>query len=133
MRLIWATRGREWGFRFLLDGGFPDPLPAYERAFAGTEGETATYRRAGAQVALRFPDPEGRRDRAGRIIPHDFVVQLPLAHNVHSVEDGQRQVWPLLAATFERLWDEPRPPSLADVKDALSADPIALDTLQGRL
>ena len=32
--LIWATRGRTWGFRFLLDGGQADPLTTYERAFA---------------------------------------------------------------------------------------------------
>ena len=30
-RLIWATRGRSWGFRFLLKGGLSDPLMAYER------------------------------------------------------------------------------------------------------
>lgn len=32
-RLIWATRGRSWGFRFMLDGGLSDPLPDCERAF----------------------------------------------------------------------------------------------------
>ena len=25
MTLIWATRGRTWGFRFLRDGGFEEP------------------------------------------------------------------------------------------------------------
>ena len=34
MSLIWATRGRTWGFRFLRDGGFPDPLPVYDLAFS---------------------------------------------------------------------------------------------------
>lgn len=115
MNLIWATRGRAWGFRFLLDGGFTDPLPVYERAFAGTEGESTLCRRVDAQVALRFPDPRGRRDQAGRLIPHDIVVLQPLADHVRSVEDGQRLVWPLVADTFARVWDLPRPPSLADI------------------
>ena len=37
MTLIWATRGRTWGFRFLRDGGLEDPLDTYEEAFAGIE------------------------------------------------------------------------------------------------
>lgn len=115
MRLIWATRGHSWGFRFLLDGGSPDPLPTYETAFAGTEGEQTVCRRADEHVALRFPDPLGRRDAAGRVIPHDIVVFAPLADEVHSLEDGQRLIWPRLANTFDRVWDLPRPPSRADV------------------
>ena len=119
MRLVWATCGRSWGFRFLLDGGYPDPLPIYDRAFAGTEGELTVCRRAGTHVALRFPDPLGRRDEAGRVIPHDIVVPPPLADEVHSLEDGQRLVWPRLADTFARVWDLPRPPSPADIHKLL--------------
>ncbi|HZJ04301.1 MAG TPA: hypothetical protein VFD59_02385 [Nocardioidaceae bacterium] len=119
MSLIWATRGRTWGFRFLLDGGYPDPLTVYDRAFAGTEGELTLCRRTGTHVALRFPDPLGRRDEAGRIIPHDIVVQPPLANEVRSVEDGQRLVWwPQLADAYARVWDLPRPPSPADIQTA---------------
>ena len=122
MSLLWATRGRSWGFRFLRDGGFPDPLPVYDRAFAGTEGEPTTFRRVGTEVALRFPDPDGRSDEAGRVIPHDIVVLPPLADDVRSVEDGQQIVWPLLADAFARLWNQPRPPSAADIRDAFGGD-----------
>lgn len=115
MNLVWATRGRSWGFRFLLDGGHSDPLPVYERAFAGTEGESTVCRRVVGTVALRFPDPLGRRDEAGRPIPHDIVVLPPLAGDVSSVEDGLRLVWPLLEDTYSRVWDEPRPPSRVDI------------------
>lgn len=115
MNLVWATRGRSWGFCFLLDGGHSDPLPVYERAFAGTEGESTLCRRVVVGVALRFPDPLGRRDGAGRIIPHDVVVLPPLADDVRSVEDGLQLVWPLLADTYSHVWDEPGPPSPADI------------------
>ncbi|MCW5951065.1 MAG: hypothetical protein KIT69_02240 [Propionibacteriaceae bacterium] len=64
MNLIWATRGRSWGFRFLLDGGFADPLPTYEQAFAGLEDDRAVCRKAGGRLALRFPDPLGRKPAA---------------------------------------------------------------------
>jgi hypothetical protein len=114
VRVVWATRGRSWGFRFLLDGGYADPLPIYERAFRGAEGDSAVCRRVGTDVALRFPDPLGRRDEAGRVIPHDIVVQPPLADQIHSIDDGERLLWPQLADAFAGVWDLSRPPSPAD-------------------
>ena len=111
MTLIWATRGRTWGFRFLNDGGFRDPLPEYDKVFSGLEAEREVCRRVGEKVALRFPDPSGWQDVAGRVIPHDFVVFPPLADAIDSVEDGLREVWPLVAGEFARVWQLPKPPS----------------------
>jgi hypothetical protein len=117
MTLIWATRGRTWGFRFLRDGGFEDPLLVYDVAFSDVdEGPEAWARIAGPQelhemVALRFPDPLGRQDRAGRVIPHHFVVLPPLADGIDSVEDGLQRIWPLVADQFERVWELSTPPS----------------------
>ncbi|MGW9183823.1 hypothetical protein [Agromyces sp. NPDC055661] len=112
MKLIWATRGRTWGFRFLRGAALPDPLIAYEEAFSGIEDEMELCRRVGETLALRFPDPEGREDRSGRTIPHDFVVFEPLAGEIRSVEDGLRLLWPLIADDFARVWllAEPPPP-----------------------
>lgn len=114
--LIWATRGRSWGFRFLLDAGLRDPLLDYERAFANLGEEPMVWRRAGGKVALRFPDPLGRRDAAGRVIPHEFVVSGDLAHEIASVEDGLGQIWPLVAGAYARVWDAEGPPSVADLR-----------------
>ena len=122
MNLVWATRGHTWGFRFLLDSGYPDPLPAYEHAFEGTEGNSTTCRHADDYVALRFPDPQGRRDAAGRTIPHDIVVLPPIAQEIRSVEDGLRLIWPLLADAFARLWDLPEPPSPGKVTRAFGTE-----------
>lgn len=113
--LIWATRGRSWGFRFLLDGRLSDPLSVYEELFANLEDEPATYCRAAERLALRFPDPLGRRDAAGRVIPHEFVVLGDLAQQILSVEDGLREVWPRVAAAYARIWDAASPPSAADL------------------
>jgi len=120
VNLIWATRGRTWGFRFLLNGGFPDPLATYEVAFAGTEGVSSLCARVGPNVALRFPDPLGRRDDAGRIIPHDIVVLPPLDEEVRTVDDGVLRIWPRLAHAFELAWDAPKPPSPGDVRASLA-------------
>ncbi|MEV0810368.1 hypothetical protein [Micromonospora sp. NPDC050200] len=113
MNLIWATRGRRWGFRFLLNGGFSDPLPKYEEAFSDVGDETEVFHRIGELVALRFPDPLEREDAAGRVIPHDFVVFGPLTEEIDSVEDGLRLIWcrPEVADEFARVWDSAKPPA----------------------
>jgi hypothetical protein len=121
VNLVWATRGRSWGFRFLLDGGYPDPFRVYESAFSGTEGDRTVYRRSGTHVALRFPDPVGRRDGAGRVIPHDVIVLPPLADEIHTFDGGRKLVWPLLADAFARLWGFPRAPSPEDVRMAIGS------------
>lgn len=111
MTLIWATRGLTWGFRFLSRGGFPDPLPEYDKVFSKIADGQEAWLRIGEKVALRFPDPLGRQDRAGRVIPHDFVVFGPLADQINSVEDGRRDVWPLVRDRFDEVWDQPKPPA----------------------
>lgn len=115
-QLVWATRGRSWGFRFLLDAGLPDPLPAYERAFAGLVDAPLVWHRSGQEVALRLPDPHARRDSAGRVIPHEFVVFADLADIVNSVDDGMMQIWPLVEHAYARVWDADTSPATADLR-----------------
>ncbi|MCZ2818179.1 hypothetical protein [Modestobacter sp. VKM Ac-2984] len=115
MSLIWATRGRAWGFRFLRNDASGDPLVLYDAAFSGLEDSPEACRRVTAteaqpeMVALRFPDPGGRRDRAGRVIPHDFVVLGALADELDSIETGRQRIWPLVAEDFQRVWELPQP------------------------
>jgi hypothetical protein len=113
--LIWATRGRSWGFRFLLDAGFEDPLQEYERAFTGLSDPTTAWRREGEDVALRFPDPLARRDAAGRVIPHEFVVLGDLAVAVGSVDEGIERIWPLVDHAYARVWDTDTAPRAEDL------------------
>lgn len=109
--LIWATRGRSWGFRFLLNGGLADPLQTYERFFANLDNEPTTWRRTAEGVALRFPDPLGRRDKSGRVIPHEFVVFGDLAAQIDTVEEGVQQIWPCVADAYARVWEAQGAPS----------------------
>lgn len=110
-RFIWATRGRTWGFRFLRRGGFDDPLGEYETAFSALEDEPEVWRRVAGKVALRFPDPEERRDAAGRVIPHDFVLIGSWADGIDSFEDGRQRLWDEVADEFESVWDKVEPPA----------------------
>lgn len=119
VNLIWATCGRNWGFRFLLDGGLGDPLALYESAFAGTDGEESVCRAVqGGATALRFPDPQGREDAAGRTIPHDFVV-LGQDPRMGSVEDGVRAVWPVVSGVYAQVWEAAAPPTVQAIRSAI--------------
>ncbi|MDR0488333.1 MAG: hypothetical protein LBG99_02855 [Propionibacteriaceae bacterium] len=109
MKLIWATRGRTWGFRFLKKAGFADPLPEYEKAFCHIEEEPEIWRRLGRVVAVRFSDPEARQDQSGRVIPHEFVLYGVLGTQVNSVSDALTLVWPLVSDEFDRIWDQQDP------------------------
>src|SRR5690606_23496581 len=108
---IWVTRGRTWGFRFLRRGGVSDPLRVYEDAFAQIGEEPEAWGRVGDVVALRFPDPAGRRDAADRVIPHDFVLLGRWADGIDSFEEGRRRVWREVVEEFEGIWDQPEPPA----------------------
>jgi len=111
VKFIWATRGRTWGFRFLCDGGFADPLSMYEDTFSKVGDQPEDWGRVADRVALRFPDPEGRQDAAGRVIPHEFVIFWPEADRIDSLDDGVRLVWPEVVECFNEVWDEPEPPA----------------------
>ena len=111
MILLWATRGRSWGFRFLPVEGTTgaDPLALYERAYIGHEDESEGCWRTGGLLAVRFADPEGRTDESGRVIPHELVLDADEATDLATPEGAVAQLWPLLAARYAELWDGPGP------------------------
>ncbi|GAA1768720.1 hypothetical protein GCM10009747_32130 [Agromyces humatus] len=111
MNFIWATRGRTWGTRFVRDGGYRDPLPVYDEAFSGAQDGPEVWRRVGEIVALRFSDPDGRRDRAGRVISHEFVLFPPEANRIDSIEKGRQILWPEVQGEYARVWESTVPPT----------------------
>ncbi|MGO4593138.1 hypothetical protein AB4Z18_04880 [Leifsonia sp. 2TAF2] len=102
---IWATRGRRWGFRFLRDGGYDDPLPVYEAAFAGLTDRREVCQQADEAIILRFPDPDGRQDHSRRIISHDFVIRPTSSGQLPAVEDAPDIAWATVSADYAQLWD----------------------------
>ena len=111
MTIIWATRGKHWGHRFLRTGGSTDPLIELEEAFSGTREGVEIIQRRGSSLALRFADPDGRRDAAGRVILHEMVVDSPEADSISTLEEGIDAIWPAVSAEFTSVWDQPTPPS----------------------
>jgi hypothetical protein len=82
----------------------------YEEAFSEVGDQPEAFRRVANNVVLRFPDPNGRRDAAGRIIPHDFVLIGRWADGINSLEDGRQRIWHEVADDFEDVWNKPDPP-----------------------
>lgn len=111
MKFAWATRGRHWGFRFLYGGGLTDPRREYLRLFANSDGQPTLVRRSDGYLAARFPDPDGRTDAAGRIIPHEFIVLPPAPSSIVTVEDAIAILWPLVLDKYAEVWDAPNPPA----------------------
>ncbi len=60
-------------------------------------------------VALSFPDPEQRKDRAGRIIPHEVAL---LGEEIKASQDTRfavdeisvDEIWKILSSTYEILY-----------------------------
>jgi len=110
MRLLWATRGREWGFLFLRNDTSGDPLPIYEWAYAGTGDEPGVWAVDASTVAVRLHDPDARRDRSGRLILHEVVIFGRDAGRVATIADFLRVVWPTIHGEYAAVWDSLVPP-----------------------
>lgn len=106
MSIIWATRGENWGFRFVRDGGSPDVMKIYDDAFAGVGNSTLEFCATPGVIALRFPDPLGRKDRAGRVIPHEFVLTGTDAAGINSLDTAKHIIWPKFADEYAQIWDQ---------------------------
>ncbi|MBC9954618.1 hypothetical protein ICM05_08165 [Leucobacter sp. cx-42] len=109
MKIIWATRGKTWGFKFLRADGCADPLPAFEQAFRGAPASGDFFARTNDNTGFMFRlmDPRGRTDRSGRVIPHEIIVFGDPAETVQSLDDALREIWPELSVQYDAVWDMP--------------------------
>ncbi len=82
--LLWATRGKSWGFRILWhpDIRGVDWLSVYEEVFSQTDcspafffAELETQKHGKLDlIAARFADPDCSCDDAKRLIPHEVIL-----------------------------------------------------------
>ena len=104
--IIHATRGKDYGFRFIKKGGLPDPLQAYESAFSERPDAGLFNRLDDGRIALSFMDPQGRRDHAGRVIPHEVIIPKSMSGDIKDHADAVAKVWPELEKTYRYMKDE---------------------------
>lgn len=109
--VLHATRGRNKGFSFYDKGGLTEPLREYTSVFGENSEGGDLFKRVGEnneKVGIRFMDPEGRKDRAGRVIPHEVILPAPLAKDVKTLDEAIAKVWPMIKDAVESKYDEPR-------------------------
>jgi hypothetical protein len=116
---LWSTRGLQWDFRLRHKPSIPcrDWLSVYEDAFNRSDDldffakkEVLIDGRSELCVALRFPDPEGRRDEATRVIPHEFVVFGELAERIQDNQQGKELLWSIVKEEYDRIYALENPP-----------------------
>jgi hypothetical protein len=103
--IIHATRGKHRGFGILRHGGINNPVAEMDKAFGGNES-AGYFKRYGdhlEKVAGSFPDPQGRKDFAGRTIPHVVILPKGMSEGVNNIDDLQKKAWPLIKDTFNAL------------------------------
>lgn len=106
--LIYASRMRDKGFSFVRKGNLPDPLPEYDRAFGANSGERNVFKRYGdnnEKIAVSFDDPDGRMDRAGRIIPHEVVIPRTMAEGINTHAEAVSKAWSIVGPKFATDYD----------------------------
>ena len=108
--VIYSSRGKNKGFRFLEDGGTKTVLSEWEKAFGADGGEAGShgdfFKKYEGKIAAQFMDPKGRRDAAGRLIPHSIILPPTMTEGVNSIEDVKTKVWPTLEKTYDAFWEE---------------------------
>jgi hypothetical protein len=100
-----ASRGHSKGFTFIKKGGLDDPLHVYEQAFGNESRNSEMFRHFDGKIAVRFLDPEGRRDFSGRPIPHEMIIPRSMTEGIHSLDDVRAKIWPQLKDSYSDFYD----------------------------
>lgn len=105
--IMFSSRGIDKGFHFLQNGGLKDPLKELEKAGVGDSTPIGTFKRYGKnaeKVYVSFSDPLGRKDAAGRVIPHSVHLPKHLAEGVNTHEEAVNKAWPLIKDSFDAMY-----------------------------
>lgn len=98
--IIHASRGKTKGFRFFRTGGTDSYFTHHTRAFQDKEEDNVFKRFPDGKIAASFLDPEGRRDRHGRPIPHEVVIPIGMTGGINNLDDVRSKIWPLIKPTY---------------------------------
>lgn len=101
--IVHATRGKARGFTFPQHGGLNHPLREYDKSGLTRDMSDTAFIRYGnrnEKIAARFLDPLGRKDLAGRPIPHEVLLPEEMARGIKSHSDVVSKIWPLIKDTY---------------------------------
>ena len=106
--VIHGTRGKNKGFTFLKKGGVPTFLEEYETMFGVDSSESNIFKRQGGKIGASFLDPDGKKDFAGRVIPHQIIIPKSMTQGINSLDDVKSKIWPLLKDQYESYYHTPK-------------------------
>lgn len=116
--LLWSTRGRDWGFRRLLE---PDIrcdnwLQSYKTMFSQHNMNQQQFQRGYVKlsskikdpvpyVAVIFTDPQSRTDRSNRTIPHEIAIVGEDSYQFEDFDSIKEKVWEVLSDVYSELYE----------------------------
>lgn len=107
-RPILASRGKNIGYHILDSGGVQNPVGLLDALGLTTSGSNelapGEMRKMAGKIAAVLPDPEGRKDHAGRPLNHSIVIPRSMASDINSMDDVLQKVWPMLKPTYEEMY-----------------------------
>lgn len=105
--IVHSSRGKNRGFTFPQHGGLTDPLREYDDSGLTRDLSDKAFLRYGKnneKIAARFLDPEGRKDAAGRIIPHEVILPESMARGVNTHDEAVAKAWPLIKDIYRPFY-----------------------------
>lgn len=108
--VIHTTRGHSKGFTFLKTGGLKDALSTWEGSFGAADRNSREIfkKLADGKIAAAFDDPQGRKDFAGRLIPHQVVIPKSMAGDLNNLDDVKTKIWPLIKDQYDAFYEGSR-------------------------
>ena len=107
--LVFSTRTKNKGFSIYDKGGLSNPFGALESAGMITgrnELQPGNIRKLkDGSVAAVMHDPRGRKDSAGRVIPHSMIIPKSMSAGIDSISDVASKIWPLLEDRYAAMYD----------------------------
>lgn len=117
--ILWSTRGYDWGFRFLIQPNkygeyYQDWLEHYKKMFEQfgdddnrvVNGYLKIDNKEIPFIAVRFKDPEERKDISSRIIPHEVAIIGKNTQNLGNLNslELRNAIWILLSDTYSKIY-----------------------------
>lgn len=109
--IIHLARGKNRGLRFLKGGGVSPNATFKMFDEAGLNSDYAQpFRKIGKpgaqKIAAIIPDPDGRKDFAGRPILHSILIPNSMSEGISNLDDVSTKIWPLLKDSYDAIYDE---------------------------
>lgn len=104
--IAFFSKPKNRGFQIFNDGNHPKPLSLLDEVFGTKQDVRDELIDSPYGLGVTLSDPQGRKDRAGRTIPHVIIIPNSMRSDIRSVQDVQDKIWPLLEESYADRYEE---------------------------